>query len=66
MPKGKIIFYNKKSKFGFIKDLAEDESYYVREKNLIDEVQQDDEVEFELRESLKGIEAVAVKLIRPL
>lgn len=66
MPKGKIVFFNKKSKFGFIKDLTEDKSYYVREKNLIDEVKENDEVEFELKESPKGLEAIKVKLIKPL
>jgi len=66
MPRGKIIFFNKKSKFGFIKNLAENESYYVREKNLMDEVKQDDEVEFEIKKSSKGLEAIQVKLIRPL
>lgn len=63
MPRGKVIFFNKKSKFGFIKDFNDNKDYYVREKNLIDQVKQDDEVEFELKESKKGFEAFAVKKI---
>ncbi|MDP1801799.1 MAG: cold shock domain-containing protein [Bacteroidota bacterium] len=63
MPRGKVIFFNKKSKFGFIKDFNDNKDYYVREKNLIDQVKQDDEVEFEIKESKKGFEAFAVKKI---
>ena len=64
MPKGKIIFFNKKSKFGFIKNFDDDKDYYVREKNLTDPIEQDDEVEFDLKNSTKGIEAVNVKKIK--
>lgn len=61
MLKGKIIFFNKKTQFGFIKSTNDDKDYYVRGKNLIDEVTEGDEVEFELKLSKKGPEAYGVK-----
>ncbi len=61
MQRGKIIFFNKKNKFGFIKDIDSDTNYYVREKNLSEPIEQDDEVEFEIKPSAKGPEAINVK-----
>jgi len=61
--KGKIIFFNKKSRFGFIKNLADNQNYYVHEKNLIDSIESEDEVEFMLKEAKRGKEAVHVKKI---
>jgi len=61
MPKGKVIFFNRKSNFGFIKNLEDDKNYYVHKKNLIDEVDLEDEVEFELKEAKRGQEAIKVK-----
>ncbi len=61
--KGTIIFFNKKSKFGFIKNHADNQNYYVHEKNLLEAIGQEDEVEFALRDARRGKEAVQVKKI---
>lgn len=61
MPKGKVIFFNKKSRFGFIKSNEDDKNYYVQEKNLLDPVEPEDDVEFELKDAKRGKEAVLVK-----
>lgn len=64
MRKGKVIFFNKKTKFGFIRDMNDDKDYYVQEKNLIDQVLEGDEVEFEVKVSKKGPEAFDVRKIQ--
>lgn len=63
MPKGTVIFFNIKSKFGFIK--AENgQQYYVHAKAIIGDVlQEGEEVEFEVREAKRGPEAFQVKRI---
>lgn len=63
MPFGKVIFFNKKSKFGFIKDNEENASYYVSEKQLIDRIEDGDEVEFDVRDAARGKEAIRVRKI---
>jgi CspA family cold shock protein len=61
--RGKIIFFNKKSRFGFIKNYYDNKNYYVHEKNLLSMVEQEDEVEFLLKEAKRGLEAIQVKKI---
>jgi CspA family cold shock protein len=60
MRQGKIIFFNKKTQFGFIKG-TDNKDYYIRGKNLIDDVIAGDHVEFEIKDTKKGPEAIAVK-----
>jgi len=63
--KGKIVFYNKKSRFGFIKNYGDEQNYYVHAKNLLDIIEQEDEVEFALQEAKRGQEAILVKKVKP-
>lgn len=66
MPQGKVIFFNKKSRFGFIKNNEDDKRYYVQQKNLTDEsIAPGDDVVFELKDAKRGKEAVLVKKIIP-
>lgn len=64
MPKGKVIFFNKKSNFGFIRNSDGNESYYVKGKNLNVILEEGDVVEFELKAVKRGLEAVNVKKLR--
>ncbi|HYW94122.1 MAG TPA: cold shock domain-containing protein [Bacteroidales bacterium] len=63
MKEGKVKFFNESKGYGFIKDMESDNEYFVHVSGLIDEVREDDEVTFELREGKKGMNAVNVKLI---
>ncbi len=63
MKEGKVKFFNESKGYGFIKDMDSDNEYFVHVSGLIDEVREDDEVTFELREGKKGMNAVNVKLI---
>ena len=58
---GKVEFYNDSKGFGFIKDLATQEKYFVHVNGLIDEIKENDMVTFELERGLKGMNAVRVK-----
>ncbi len=62
MKKGTVKFFNDTKGFGFIKDAETGEEYFVHATGLVDEVAEADEVEFELQEGRKGLNAVKVKL----
>ena len=61
--RGKIIFYNKKSRFGFVKNYYDNKNYYFHERNFLESVEPEDEVEFELRDAKRGTEAVKVRKV---
>jgi CspA family cold shock protein len=62
---GTVKFFNHKNKFGFIKCIEDGKEYYVHAKNVIsDQLNQDDKVEFELKDSTRGPEAIQVKKIQ--
>lgn len=61
MNKGKVKFFNDTKGFGFIVDEESKKEYFVHVSGLIDEVREDDDVEFELSEGRKGLNAVNVK-----
>ncbi len=61
MNKGKVKFFNDTKGFGFIVDEESNKEYFVHVSGLIDEVREDDDVEFELTEGRKGLNAVNVK-----
>ncbi len=63
MNKGIVKFFNDSKGFGFIKDEDSEKEYFVHVSGLIDEIREDDEVEFELTEGKKGLNAVNVKVI---
>lgn len=63
MKEGKVKFFNRTKGFGFIKDKETSEEYFVHVSGLIDEINEDDEVTFELTEGRKGLNAVNVKLL---
>ena len=62
MNKGTVKFFNETKGFGFIKDQEYGQEYFVHATGLIDQVDKDDEVTFELKEGRKGLNAVDVKL----
>ncbi|MBA9078153.1 MULTISPECIES: cold-shock protein [Rufibacter] len=62
MKNGKVKFFNDSKGFGFIKDADSNEEYFVHVSNLVDEIRENDEVTYELKEGRKGLNAVNVKL----
>jgi CspA family cold shock protein len=62
MYNGKVKFFNETKGFGFIKDESSGKEYFVHVSGLVDEVKENDDVTFELKEGKKGLNAVNVKL----
>tara|TARA_B100001057_G_C22494057_1_gene811349 strand:+ start:75 stop:266 length:192 start_codon:yes stop_codon:yes gene_type:complete len=62
MNKGTVKFFNQSKGFGFIVDDESQTEYFVHVTGLIDEINENDAVEFELQEGRKGLNAVNVKL----
>ncbi|WP_209400335.1 cold-shock protein [Pseudozobellia sp. WGM2] len=61
--KGKVSYFDFSKGFGFIIDSEDQEKYFVHVSGLIDEVDIDDKVSFELEKGMKGMNAVRVKKI---
>jgi CspA family cold shock protein len=62
MYNGKVKFFNESKGFGFIKDENSGKEYFVHVSGLVDEVKENDDVTFELKDGKKGLNAVNVKL----
>ena len=63
MNKGTVKFFNGAKGFGFVIDEESKKEYFVHVSGLVDEIKEGDEVEFELAEGKKGLNAVDVKLV---
>jgi len=63
MSKGTVKFFNESKGFGFIVEEGSKKEHFVHISGLIDEIQKDDVVEFDLKEGKKGLNAVNVKVI---
>jgi len=63
MKKGTVKFFNESKGFGFVTDDSSKTDYFVHISGLIDEIREGDQVEFELKEGKKGLNAVSVKVI---
>jgi len=61
LSKGTVKFFNDSKGYGFVTDEESNKEYFVHVSGLIDEVKEGDEVEFELQEGRKGLNAVNVK-----
>ena len=61
MKTGNVKFFNQLKGFGFIKDNETGEEYFVHEKGLLEKIEDNNEVIFELREGKKGLNAFNVK-----
>ena len=63
MNNGTVKFFNETKGFGFIKENGTEKEYFVHVTGLIDEIRENDEVTFDLKEGKKGLNAVNVKLV---
>jgi CspA family cold shock protein len=61
MSKGHVKFFNETKGFGFIVEEDTNTEYFVHVTGLVDKIKENDEVEFELQEGRKGLNAVNVK-----
>ena len=63
MKTGKVKYFNETKGFGFIVENDSNEEHFVHVSGLIDEIKEEDSVEFELKEGRKGMNAVNVKVV---
>ncbi|WP_316831537.1 cold-shock protein [Pedobacter aquatilis] len=62
MKNGTVKFFNTEKGFGFIKEENGGE-IFVHASGLIDEIRENDKVEYDVQEGKKGLNAVKVKVI---
>jgi len=60
---GTVKFFNSQKGFGFIRDNESTNEYFVHVTGCVDTINENDNVEFELKDGQKGKNAVNVKLI---
>ena len=60
---GKVTFFNETKGFGFITPNSGGQDVFVHSTGLIDEIRENDKVEFEVENGRKGLNAVNVKVI---
>ncbi len=60
---GKVAFFDHSKGFGFIIDAENNEKYFCHVSGLLDEINENDRVSYELEKGPKGLNAVKVTLI---
>ena len=63
MQTGTVKFFNDSKGFGFIKPDNSGDDIFVHSSGLIDQIRQNDKVQFEVQKGKKGMNAVNVKVI---
>ena len=60
---GIVKFFNETKGFGFIKPSDSGEDIFVHSSGLIDEIRENDKVQYEVERGKKGMNAVNVKVV---
>jgi CspA family cold shock protein len=63
MNTGTVKFFNDAKGFGFITEEGSNKEHFVHISGLIDEIREGDQVQFELTEGKKGLNAIDVKVV---
>ncbi len=63
MRTGTVKFFNQTKGFGFISEEGASKDHFVHVSGLVDEINEGDNVEFELEEGKKGMNCVNVKVV---
>ncbi|GJM60725.1 MULTISPECIES: cold-shock protein [Persicobacter] len=63
MKKGTVKFFNDDKGFGFIIDEETKQEYFVHVTGCTEEIREGDDVEYELTEGRKGLNAINVKRV---
>lgn len=63
MSTGTVKFFNESKGFGFIVEEGSNTEHFVHISGIVDQINEGDNVEFDLEEGRKGLNAVNVKVI---
>ena len=63
MKTGTVKFYNETKGFGFITPESGEKDIFVHSSGLLDEIRENDKVQFEVESGPKGLNASSVKVI---
>ncbi|MBT8179867.1 MAG: cold shock domain-containing protein [Flavobacteriaceae bacterium] len=63
MSKGTVKFFNDSKGYGFINEEGVEKEHFVHVTGLIDEIREGDQVEFDLEQGKRGLNAVNVRVI---
>ena len=63
MAEGTVKFFNETKGFGFIVPADGAEDIFVHSSGLIDQIRENDKVEYEFERGKKGINAINVKVV---
>lgn len=61
---GTVKFFNESKGFGFIKPSGQGEDIFVHSTGLIDQIRENDQVEYQEQRGKKGMNAVNVKVVQ--
>lgn len=61
---GTVKFFNDSKGFGFIKPSDSSEDIFVHSSGLVDQIRENDKVQYEVERGKKGLNAVNVVVIR--
>jgi len=63
MKEGTVKFFNRSKGFGFIEPTDKSDDIFVHQTGLIDQIQENDKVKFDVEQGKKGLNAINVKVI---
>lgn len=61
---GKVSFFDSSKGFGFIIDAKNQEKYFVHVSGTLEPIQENDKVQYELEQGMKGMNAIKVKRVK--
>jgi len=63
MQEGKVKFFNNSKGYGFIESSETGEDIFVHNSGLVDDIREDDKVQFNTEQGRKGLNAINVEVI---